>query len=433
MHSPTVELQHLVDVIAASVAIVEQKQNSSGKGKKFRVVAHNELFLRMLGKNKNQLKNKIFKTCLLDSLTSTSVSQVFNFYLPQVFSTLEPIEIEQTFELSCAFPWWRLFLNPMENMPNQPQRVMIIGIHMNEKHELQNEINNASTRFSSVIDSAFDGIITMDERQNIQLFNHAAEKIFGYSAEEIIGKSITKLMQKKFRSSHSDYIKQFSDSKIQSRDMLSRVMISAVRKDKSEFPVEISISKISLNGKSEFTAIIRDVSNRIAFIEKLQHQVNTDNLTGLKNRTYFNTQLKDIYHQYKRFGNSFSVLMLDLDRFKIVNDTYGHPIGDKVLQEFSKKAQVMLREVDVFARFGGEEFIALLPNTQLDAAKEVANRIRKRISQLMVLSQNNEAVTFTVSIGVAEFATDDDAESIVKRVDEALYRAKKSGRNRVSD
>ncbi|MPY23860.1 sensor domain-containing diguanylate cyclase [Shewanella sp. YLB-07] len=431
MPSPTEELQHLVDVIAASVAIVEQKKNRSGKGKQFRVVAHNELFLRMLGKNKP--RSVTLKTCLLDSLTSTSVSQIFNTYLPQVFTTLEPIEIEQTFELTSKSPWWRLFLNPMENMPNQPQRVMIIGIHMSDKQELQNEINNASTRFSSVIDAAFDGIITMDDKQRIQLFNHASENIFGYSANEIIGKSITKLMQKKFRSSHSNYIKQFADSDIQSRDMLSRVMIMAVKKDKSEFPVEITISKISINGKIEFTAIIRDISNRIAFIEKLQHQVNTDNLTGLYNRNYFDTQIKDIYHQYKRFGHSFCVLMLDLDKFKVVNDTYGHLIGDKVLQEFAKKAQEVLREVDLLVRFGGEEFIALLPNTQLEAAKDVANRIRNCISQQMVLSQNHEPVTFTVSIGVAEIATDDDTESIVKRADEGLYRAKKSGRNRVSD
>ncbi|AQS36069.1 PAS domain S-box/diguanylate cyclase (GGDEF) domain-containing protein [Shewanella psychrophila] len=431
MHSPTEELQHLVDVIAASVAIVEQKQNKSGKGTKFRVVAHNELFLRMLGKSKPG--KVILKTCLLDSLTSTSVSQVFNTYLPQVFSSLEPIEIEQTFELTSESPWWRLFLNPMESMPNQLQRVMIIGIHMSDKQELQSEVNNASARFSSVIDAAFDGIITMDDKQNIQLFNHAAEKIFGYSAEEIIGQSIAKLMKKKFRASHADYIKQFTDSDIQSRDMLSRVMISAVRKDNSEFPVEITISKISINGNLEFTAIIRDISNRIAFIEKLQHQVNTDNLTGLNNRNRFEGQLNDTHHQYKRFGHNFSVLMIDLDRFKVVNDTYGHLIGDKVLQEFAKKAQDVLREVDILARFGGEEFIALLPNTKIEAAKEVANRIRVCISQQMVLSENHEAVTFTVSIGVAEIAADDDTESIVRRADEALYRAKNSGRNRVSD
>ncbi|EDQ02256.1 sensory box/GGDEF domain protein [Shewanella benthica KT99] len=310
---------------------------------------------------------------------------------------------------------------------------MIIGIHMSDKHKLQQEMSNANSRYSSLIDAAFDAIITMDGKQNIQFFNHAAENTFGYSADEVIGKSITKLMQKKFRPNHSDYIKQFTDSDIQSRDMSSRVMIMAVKKDNTEFPVEITISKISVNGKIEFTTIIRDLSNRIAFIEKLQHQVNTDNLTGLYNRNYFNSKLKDIYHQYKRFGHSFCVLMLDLDRFKMVNDSYGHLIGDKVLQEFSKKVQQVLREVDLLARFGGEEFIVLLPNTKLEAAKDVADRIRKRVSKQRVLSQNHEPVTFTVSIGVAEIGTDDEKESIIKLADEALYRAKNNGRNRVSD
>ncbi|BAJ02099.1 sensory box/GGDEF family protein [Shewanella violacea DSS12] len=273
----------------------------------------------------------------------------------------------------------------------------------------------------------------MDAQQNIQLFNNAAEKIFGYSADEILGQSITRLMKEKFRANHGNYIKQFADSDIQSRDMISRVMILAVKKDGSEFPVEITISKISINGKKEFTAIIRDVSNRIAFIEKLQHKLNTDNLTGLNNRNYFDGQLVEISQQYKRFGHTFCVLMFDLDKFKMVNDTYGHPIGDKVLQEFAKKTKQVIREVDILARFGGEEFIALLPNTRLKAAKEVANRIRQRISQQIVLSQDHEPVTFTVSIGVAEFSPHDDTESIIKRADDALYRAKNSGRNRVSD
>lgn len=430
MHSQTDDLQQLVDVIAASVAIVEQTKSG-----KFKVVAYNDLFLRMLGNEKSQSDspNPSHQPCLLSSLSSESAHNVFAAYLPQVFRVLEPIEIEKSFELSDEQPWWRLFLNPMERPPNLPQRVMIIGIHMNDKQQLQSEINSANNRFSSVIDTAFDGIITMNVSQEILLFNHAAENIFGYKAEETIGKPITMLMPQKFRASHADYTKQFENSPMQSRDMLSRVMISAMRKDGSDFPIEITISKIKVNGNMEFTAIIRDVSHRIAYIEHLQKQINTDNLTGLKNRNYFDMQLQDMIQKFNRFGEPFCVLMFDLDKFKTINDTYGHLTGDKVIQEFSTTASQLLREVDLLARYGGEEFVAILPNTQLAGAMQTAERVCKRITKKMVLSQKHESITFTVSIGAAEFTKQDDIKTIVSNADEAMYRAKHKGRNRVSD
>ncbi|WP_076411512.1 sensor domain-containing diguanylate cyclase [Shewanella sp. UCD-KL12] len=413
-------LQKLVDDIAASVAIVECDTKQQ-----YRVVAYNQLFLQMLG----QESTKIPKPCLLSALVSAAAAELFSTYLPAVFQLHEAIEIERSFGQSKQAPWWRLFLNPMEDATTKPKRVMIIGIHINETHD---EFQTENSRFSSVIDTAYDGIISIDTEQRITLFNHAAERMFEYQASEVLGRFVTCLMPEKYRNAHAGYIHQFSKSNILSRNRSDRVLITGVKKSGVEFPAEISISKIVVEGELEFTAIIRDISNRLALIDKLTLQANTDNLTGLKNRTYFNQQLDNMSLQFKRFNMCFSILMLDLDNFKLLNDNHGHLFGDEVLKQFSKAASGVLREVDLLARYGGEEFIALLPNTNLAQAKDSAERVRKKIEHLNVTNDKDNIVKFTVSIGIAEFQVTDDTKSLVARADEALYRAKHLGRNSVS-
>ncbi len=414
-------LQKLVNDIAASVAIVEYDDNQQ-----YRVVAYNILFLQMLGQDSMSTP----KPCLLSALVSTAASELFSTYLPAVFQLHEAIEIERSFGQSKGAPWWRLFLNPMDDVTSQPKRVMIIGIHVNEDHD---ELQVENSRFSSVIDTAHDGIISIDTEQRITLFNHGAERMFGYQASEVLGRFITCLMPQKYRNAHAGYIHQFANSQVLSRNKSDRVLITGVKKDDTEFSAEISISKIEVEGEIEFTAIIRDITNRMALIDKLMHQVNTDNLTGLKNRNHFNQQLDSMRLQFKRFNMCFSILMLDLDHFKLLNDSHGHQFGDKVLKQFSTTASAVLREVDLLARYGGEEFIALLPNTHLQQAKETAERVRKRIEQLEVTDEKDEVVPFTVSIGVAEFTQTDNNKSVIERADEALYRAKHKGRNGISD
>jgi diguanylate cyclase (GGDEF)-like protein len=153
----------------------------------------------------------------------------------------------------------------------------------------------------------------------------------------------------------------------------------------------------------------------------------TDTLTGIYNRYYFNSALEKEIHRAHRYERSFALLMFDLDHFKNVNDTYGHAVGDRVLVSLSNLVASCLRESDIFARIGGEEFVIILPETGEELSLEIAERIRKNVE-----AHSFEPVKkVTISIGLVRHRPEEDLEELLKRVDSALYAAKNSGRNRV--
>ncbi len=162
---------------------------------------------------------------------------------------------------------------------------------------------------------------------------------------------------------------------------------------------------------------------------KLRNLSITDPLTGAKNRRYLANRGKEELARSLRYGTHLCLLLLDIDHFKLVNDTYGHDAGDEVLKSLTQKAQTVLRETDIFARFGGEEFAALLIQTSQQDALLTANRLRSAI-ETMPLPQINDTFSITISIGVALFdANDGSIEELIKRADQAMYQAKENGRN----
>ncbi len=153
-----------------------------------------------------------------------------------------------------------------------------------------------------------------------------------------------------------------------------------------------------------------------------------DSLTGAYNRRYFYEISKKIVSFTKREKSPLSLVMFDIDLFKAVNDNYGHDIGDQVLKVFVTKIKNNIRASDVFIRYGGEEFVLLLPNTDIEHALIITEKLRELIEKCSVLDD----VRFTVSAGVSAFINStDNLDYLIKRADEALYKAKRSGRNRV--
>ena len=158
----------------------------------------------------------------------------------------------------------------------------------------------------------------------------------------------------------------------------------------------------------------------------------TDALTGANNREHFDSQLRMELSFARRHGTDLALVMFDVDHFKRVNDTYGHPIGDEVLVEISKVTRRLVRNEDVFARYGGEEFALILRGIALEGARTVGERLRERIAELSVPTEKGP-LKITVSVGCASFASTPDAtaESLVQLADKRLYVAKRGGRNRV--
>ncbi|MGY6570601.1 MAG: PleD family two-component system response regulator [Salinarimonas sp.] len=192
--------------------------------------------------------------------------------------------------------------------------------------------------------------------------------------------------------------------------------------------------------RNELLARVRSQARRKRFSDRLRDAVQesmemavTDALTGLHNRRYLDTQLAALFDESLRRGKHLSVLVMDIDKFKPINDTYGHDAGDEVLREFAKRVRSQTRGIDIVARFGGEEIVVVIPDTGIEIAEVVAERIRRSVhDDRFAIHQEARQIPVTVSIGVASRQPGDtSAQDMLKRADLALYRAKNQGRNQV--
>ncbi len=171
-------------------------------------------------------------------------------------------------------------------------------------------------------------------------------------------------------------------------------------------------------------------ARQILDADALLAEARTDALTGLKNRRAFNEELNRQFAQRQRQGIVFSLLLIDLDQFKQVNDTHGHPAGDLVLQTVADLLTKTLREMDLVYRYGGDEFAVICPGSRLREAATAAERIRQAVERTPV-QLGDGSNSLTLSVGVAEVGGSEIADGLLQRTDEALYAAKHAGRNRV--
>jgi two-component system cell cycle response regulator len=192
--------------------------------------------------------------------------------------------------------------------------------------------------------------------------------------------------------------------------------------------------------KNEMLARVRTQVRRKRYTERLRDNVQlsiemavTDSLTGLHNRRYMESHLGALVEQAAARGKPLAALVLDIDFFKAINDTYGHDAGDDVLREFAVRVRKSIRGIDLACRYGGEEFVIVMPETDMGVASMVAERLRRRVAgEPFPIRDSGEGIEVTISIGLAALAgPHDTATAILKRADQALYRAKRDGRNRV--
>jgi diguanylate cyclase (GGDEF)-like protein/PAS domain S-box-containing protein len=197
-----------------------------------------------------------------------------------------------------------------------------------------------------------------------------------------------------------------------------------------EFVAEFAAIAIEYGGDKAVLVALNDISQRKEMEAELFKQASTDSLTGINNRRYFVAQAEQELRRSRRFARDMSVMMIDIDHFKKINDEYGHAVGDAVLQGVVKRALESLRQSDSIGRLGGEEFAVLLPETGIKAATEAAERLRNHLAERALIAER-VALPCTVSVGVAQLnAKDGNIDDILNRADQALYRAKKAGRNR---
>jgi len=288
--------------------------------------------------------------------------------------------------------------------------------------------------FKDIVEFAKDVILVtksdpIDEPgPEIVYVNKAFTELTGYTQEEVLGKNPRILQSNGTDEKSKIIIRQGLEQK-----KPIRVTIKNYSKTGEEYWLDLSILplKNSQGVVTHFVAIERDVTEQKNIQEKLEILSRTDSLTGLLNRRSFDVILENELSRFKRSGEIYSVLMLDIDHFKQINDRYGHATGDVAIQCIAQSCESILRSHDTIARIGGEEFCVILPCTNKKVAYTVAEKLREIVSNTSI-AVLNEDISMTISIGVSQVEkTDIDPAVILKRADENMYKAKKAGRNRV--
>ena len=187
----------------------------------------------------------------------------------------------------------------------------------------------------------------------------------------------------------------------------------------------VTASLIYGNKNDYYSAVFTDITNEERYKRELEHLSTTDALTSIKNRHYFSEKLNDEIHRSERYKDIFSLIIFDIDHFKKINDNYGHDMGDRILIQYTHLISGLLRDSDVFSRVSGEEFMIILPNTNLESAQVIAEKLRVKVEV------HDEKIPITISIGVVEYRLDEKLHPLMNRVDRALHKAKSDGRNRV--
>lgn len=303
----------------------------------------------------------------------------------------------------------------------------VADLHFNDAN------NHSAAFFRQIVEDSADGIIAIDANERVVYFNRAAEQLFGYPKEKVLGQPLEMLLPPQYRAGHGANVAGFLGGGARAKYMGDRHShVIGLRADGTEIRLGASIAAIRPGEGLFMVAIVRDISERLELQDKLAQAASTDPLTGALNRRAFLATVQNEWLRTARYGSGFSVLLFDLDHFKKVNDTHGHDTGDSVLCRFSDLVRASLREVDVFARWGGEEFIAALPHTPLEVAVATAERIRKTVAEQRFAAADGADFSVTVSIGVSGIsAKEPPLDEVIKLADGALYEAKHGGRNRV--
>ncbi|MBM7693910.1 diguanylate cyclase (GGDEF)-like protein/PAS domain S-box-containing protein [Peribacillus deserti] len=303
--------------------------------------------------------------------------------------------------------------------------LVFISIFVDKQFESQSI--KSESKFRSVIESANDAIILADRQGAIISWNKGAEEIFGYHEKEALGRQLQLIIPEKYREAHQKGMERFLSSG-EPQVIGKTVELQGLRKGGNEFPIELSIASWVEEGKIYFSSIIRDITERKQAEDRINHMVYRDPLTGLPNRLLLNDRLKQALDQANESKQTLGVLFIDLDRFKYINDTLGHTIGDQLLIEVAKRIKAGVGDIDTVSRQGGDEFIVILPHTTYDNVSETAQRIVDLFNHSIVLSEHELFVT--PSIGISLYPFDgNDIETLIKNADTAMYRVKEQGKN----
>ena len=294
-----------------------------------------------------------------------------------------------------------------------------------ERRLAEEALRESGDRIRVILDNVVDGIITLDADGIVQSCNPPAQKLFGYAPGEIIGKDASVLIEPAEQADFTAYLGRWLRSSGKQAASAPQETVGR-RADGSGFPLECLLSKVKLEHGWLYIATLRDISARKAQTEALEYRALHDLLTGLPNRTFLGDRLEQAILAGEREKKTRALLLLDMDRFKQVNDRFGHQCGDRLLQEVALRLRGALRRADTVARWGGDEF-AIVPSGATDVPRAIliAEKLLETLEAPFAVA--GQQIEIGASIGIAIYPQHgDDATTLMGRADVAMYVAKQA-------
>ena len=328
-----------------------------------------------------------------------------------------------------------------EEQAIQPEDVELLSIiaaqvsMVIERKRAIDRLRESEEKFRYMTENASDVIWHLDQDFRFDYVSSANERLTGYRLDEVIGTTLWSHL----KPAGIEHVKQRHAERLIAEQKgqktgTTRYELEISCKNGNWVWVEVSAEPhydahgnlVGLHG------VTRDITERKRLEQELQRQATIDGLTGIFNRSHFWVRANEELHRIERYGGECSLLMLDIDHFKLVNDTYGHATGDSVLRWITRLCREVIRDTDLFGRVGGEEFAIMLLETDAAGAMTVAERLRQSVFDTQFIHPDGTPILLRVSVGVAQYQTDKESLSeLMNRTDKALYRAKNEGRNKV--
>jgi diguanylate cyclase (GGDEF)-like protein/PAS domain S-box-containing protein len=298
-------------------------------------------------------------------------------------------------------------------------------------------MKKTKTFYEGILDNLYDGIYFVDRARKITYWNKAAERITGFRRSEVLGAPCHDHIL--------NHINDEGDPLCQSECPLAKCIETGQpteaeaylhHKEGYRLPVSIRVTPIldqdgNVIGAAELFSDNSGKALMLQRMEELETMALIDPLTRMANRRYIEMRLRNRLEEMHRYGASFCVLFADIDDFKRINDTYGHDAGDKVLKIVGRTLSSNARPFDIFGRWGGEEFVAVIENVTYKSLPMIANRFRLLVENSS-LSVGDEKIRVSVSVGATVARLDDTVETLLRRSDQLMYKSKKAGKNRLT-
>ena len=291
------------------------------------------------------------------------------------------------------------------------------------------EARKRAQRLANVLGAVRDAIITIDQKGNVQSINAAGERIFGYPKTHVLGQNIKMLMPKQYADHHDNYLDRYVTTG-ESEIINSSMEFEGQHANGAVFPIELTVTEMREGNQRLFTGVIRDITERRKALDRIHHLAHHDALTNLPNRNLYIERVERAIYRAERSDKPLALMFVDLDKFKPINDELGHEAGDAVLKTVAERMLSCVRQSDTVARFGGDEFVAILENLDCaDSAAVVAKKVITKLTDSIPVPGGQHA-TVGASIGISVFPQDGATmDELARAADEAMYAVKEEGRN----